>query len=57
MILARDEKNRRKACSRPWTGFPVMIRTLDPPLHEILPKREQPMVDLANLPAASLKAK
>lgn len=34
-----------------------MIRTLDPPLHEILPKREQPMVDLANLPAASLKAK
>jgi pyruvate,orthophosphate dikinase len=38
-------------------GFPVVIRTLDPPLHEFLPKREQLMVDLAKLPAADLKAK
>ena len=28
-------------------GFPVVIRTLDPPLHEFLPKREDLMVDLA----------
>ena len=27
-------------------GFPVVIRTLDPPLHEFLPKRENLMVDL-----------
>jgi pyruvate,orthophosphate dikinase len=38
-------------------GFPVVIRTLDPPLHEFLPKREQLMVDLAKLPNADAKAK
>ena len=31
-------------------GFPVVIRTLDPPLHEFLPKREDLMVDVAILP-------
>jgi pyruvate,orthophosphate dikinase len=35
----------------------VLVRTLDPPLHEFLPKREVLMVDLAKLPAADLKAK
>jgi len=25
-------------------GFPVTIRTLDPPLHEFLPRREDLMV-------------
>ncbi|MCX6602331.1 MAG: pyruvate, phosphate dikinase, partial [Acidobacteria bacterium] len=38
-------------------GFPVVIRTLDPPLHEFLPKRENLMVDLAKLPYAKDKAK
>jgi pyruvate,orthophosphate dikinase len=71
MILARDEKNRRKALLKllpmqrkdfaglftAMDGFPVVIRTLDPPLHEFLPKRETLMVDLAKLPAANLKAK
>ena len=33
-------------------GFPVVIRTLDPPLHEFLPKREDLMVDIARLPHA-----
>ena len=33
-------------------GFPVTIRTLDPPLHEFLPKREDLMVDIARLPHA-----
>ena len=28
-------------------GFPVMIRTLDPPLHEFLPRREDLMVEIA----------
>ncbi len=37
-------------------GFPVVIRTLDPPLHEFLPKREDLMVDLARLPYADAKA-
>jgi pyruvate, orthophosphate dikinase len=36
-------------------GFPVVIRTLDPPLHEFLPKRENLMVDLALLPHADIK--
>ncbi len=67
MILARDEKNRRKALEKllpmqradfvglfqAMDGFPVVIRTLDPPLHEFLPKREDLMVDLARLPHAS----
>ncbi|MEO7649395.1 MAG: pyruvate, phosphate dikinase, partial [Bryobacteraceae bacterium] len=71
MILARDEKSRRKALLRllpmqrsdfaglfkAMNGFPVVIRTLDPPLHEFLPKRENLMVDLAKLPHAGLKAK
>ena len=45
------------ACSKPMDGFPVVIRTLDPPLHEFLPKREDLMVDLARLPYADTKAK
>jgi pyruvate, orthophosphate dikinase len=69
MILARDEKTRRKALQKllpmqrkdfaglfqAMDGFPVVIRTLDPPLHEFLPKRENLMVDIAKLPNASLK--
>ncbi len=71
MILARDEKTRRKALARllpmqrrdfaglfeAMDGFPVVIRTLDPPLHEFLPKREELMVDIAILPYADLKKK
>jgi pyruvate, orthophosphate dikinase len=71
MILARDEKTRRKALLKllpfqrkdfaglfeSMDGFPVVIRTLDPPLHEFLPKREELMVDIAVLPAADIKAK
>ncbi len=38
-------------------GFPVVIRTLDPPLHEFLPKRENLMVDVAKLPHADSKTK
>ncbi|MGH9640408.1 MAG: putative PEP-binding protein, partial [Bryobacteraceae bacterium] len=36
-------------------GFPVTIRTLDPPLHEFLPKREQLMVEIATLEAQHKK--
>jgi len=71
MIMARDEKTRRKSILKllpmqrkdfaglfeAMDGFPVVIRTLDPPLHEFLPKREQLMVDLATLPSADAKAK
>ena len=71
MILAEDEKTRRKALDKLLTmqrkdfaglfetmdGYPVIIRTLDPPLHEFLPKRENLMVDLALLPHASGKEK
>jgi pyruvate, orthophosphate dikinase len=71
MILARDEKTRRKALAKllpmqrkdfaglfeAMDGFPVVIRTLDPPLHEFLPKREELMVDIAVLPSADLKKK
>ncbi len=71
MIMARDEKERRKALNKllpmqrkdfiglfkAMDGYPVVIRTLDPPLHEFLPKREQLMVDLAKLPHADMKTK
>jgi len=71
MILARDEKNRKKALLKllpmqrsdfaglfkAMDGFPVVIRTLDPPLHEFLPKRENLMVDNAVLPYADAKLK
>ncbi len=71
MILAGDEKTRRKALAKllplqrkdfaglfeVMDGLPVVIRTLDPPLHEFVPKREDLMVDLARLPHATLKDK
>ncbi len=71
MILATEEKSRRKALAKllpmqrsdfaglfkAMNGFPVVIRTLDPPLHEFLPKREELMVDLAKLPHADLATK
>jgi pyruvate,orthophosphate dikinase len=71
MILASDEKSRRKALAKllpmqrsdfaglfkAMEGFPVVIRTLDPPLHEFLPKRENLMVDAALLPHADIKLK
>ena len=71
MILARDVKARKAALKKllpmqrsdfeglfkAMDGFPVVIRTLDPPLHEFLPKRENLMVDLAKLPHANAKAK
>jgi pyruvate, orthophosphate dikinase len=71
MILAREEKARKKALLKllpmqrkdfaglftAMNGFPVVIRTLDPPLHEFLPKREVLMVDIAKLPNADVKSK
>jgi pyruvate, orthophosphate dikinase len=71
MILASDEKSRRKALQKllpmqrsdfaglfkAMDGYPVVIRTLDPPLHEFLPKRENLMVDCALLPHADTRLK
>ncbi|HEV8415164.1 MAG TPA: pyruvate, phosphate dikinase [Bryobacteraceae bacterium] len=71
MILARDVKSRTKALQKllpmqrkdfiglfqAMDGLPVVIRTLDPPLHEFLPKREDLMVDLARLPHAGAPMK
>jgi pyruvate, orthophosphate dikinase len=36
-------------------GTPVTIRTIDPPLHEFLPKREELMVEIATLEATGKK--
>ncbi len=63
MILADNEADRRKALDRllpfqkkdfyeffkEMRGNPVTIRTIDPPLHEFLPRREDLMVELAEL--------
>jgi len=71
MILSETEKDRRKALAKllpmqrkdfqglfeAMDGFPVVIRTLDPPLHEFVPKREELMVDIARLPHADIKTK
>ena len=37
-------------------GLPVTIRTLDPPLHEFLPKREELMVEIATLECSKKKS-
>ena len=71
MILADNEKDRRIALKkllpmqrkdfdgvfRAMDGFPVTIRTLDPPLHEFLPRREELMVDIATFQYADAKQK
>src|SRR3954454_24862647 len=63
MILADNEADRRKALDqllplqredfygvfKAMKGSPVTIRTIDPPLHEFLPKREDLMVEIAKL--------
>jgi pyruvate, orthophosphate dikinase len=70
MILADNEKDRRAALKKllplqradfigvfkAMDGFPVTIRTLDPPLHEFLPRREDLMVEIAVLEATKPKA-
>src|SRR5438445_836132 len=67
MILAGKEKDRRAALKkllpmqrsdfigvfRAMDGFPVTIRTLDPPLHEFLPRREDLMAEVAVLEATN----
>ncbi|MEK7210532.1 MAG: putative PEP-binding protein, partial [Candidatus Binatota bacterium] len=74
MILAEDESGRRRALAKllPMQkkdfkdileimgSLPVTIRTLDPPLHEFLPKREEEIVELADImgvPVEALKNK
>ena len=71
MILAETEKDRRKALAkllpmqrqdfvglfRVMEGLPVIIRLLDPPLHEFLPKREELMVEIALLRQKNPKSK
>jgi pyruvate,orthophosphate dikinase len=66
MILADNEQERRKALDellplqredfygvfKAMRGSPVTIRTIDPPLHEFLPKREDLMVEIAKLETA-----
>src|SRR6202162_4731998 len=70
MILANTEKDRRAALKkllplqradfvgvfRAMDVFPVTIRTLDPPLHEFLPRREDLMVEIAVLEATKPKS-
>ena len=65
MILATEEKTRKAALKKllplqrkdfekvfkVMDGYPVIIRTLDPPLHEFLPKREELMVEIAEMKA------
>jgi pyruvate,orthophosphate dikinase len=69
MILADNEADRRKALDellplqrgdfygvfKAMHGEPVTIRTIDPPLHEFLPKREDLMVEIAKLEAMGRK--
>jgi pyruvate, orthophosphate dikinase len=67
MILADNEADRRAALNellplqredfygvfKAMKGEPVTIRTIDPPLHEFLPKREELMVEIARLEATN----
>jgi pyruvate,orthophosphate dikinase len=63
MILASNEADRKAAVNellpmqrddfygvfKAMHGCPVTVRTIDPPLHEFLPKREDLMVEVAKL--------
>ena len=63
MILTTTEEERRKALEKllplqredfyklfkEMKGYPVTIRTLDPPLHEFLPSKEDLMVEITTL--------
>src|SRR5208283_3663555 len=63
MILADNEKDRRAALKKllpmqrsdfaglfkAMESLPVVIRTIDPPLHEFLPKREELLVEIQHL--------
>jgi pyruvate,orthophosphate dikinase len=65
MILADNERDRRAALNellplqrgdfygvfKQMKGEAVTIRTIDPPLHEFLPKREELMVEIARMEA------
>jgi pyruvate,orthophosphate dikinase len=69
MILSETKEERKKALSkllpfqkkdfyglfREMRGHPVTIRTLDPPLHEFLPRKEDLMVEIAILKASKSK--
>ncbi len=71
MILAETEEERRRALEKllpfqkndfyllfkEMKGHPVTIRTLDPPLHEFLPRREDLMVEIAVLKATNSEEK
>jgi len=71
MILSETAGERRKALSKllpfqkkdfyglfkEMKGHPVTIRTLDPPLHEFLPRKEDLMVEIAILKASDSKKK
>ena len=70
MILADDEDGRRKALAKllPMQkedfkaildimgDLPVTIRTLDPPLHEFLPSRDQEIAELAQVMSVPLES-
>jgi pyruvate,orthophosphate dikinase len=67
MILADNEADRKTAVNellplqrgdfygvfKAMHGCPVTVRTIDPPLHEFLPKREDLMVEIAKLEATN----
>ena len=69
MILAEDESGRRRALAKllpmqkqdfkgilaTMGGLPVTIRTLDPPLHEFLPKSDQEVIELAQVMSVPVK--
>jgi pyruvate,orthophosphate dikinase len=69
MILADDEAGRRKALKKllefqtddfygilkAMAGYPVTIRTLDPPLHEFIPHEDKNQQEMANEMGISLE--
>ena len=71
MILSETEEERRSALShllpfqkddfyglfKAMKGHPVTIRTLDPPLHEFLPRKEDLMVEMAVLKSSHSEEK
>jgi pyruvate,orthophosphate dikinase len=71
MIMAKSKEERIKALDkllpmqkndflglfREMKGYPVTIRTLDPPLHEFLPKREELIAEIEKLEVSKSNTK
>ena len=52
-----SSRETSRASSGRWTGYPVIIRLIDPPLHEFLPDHDELLVEVTELRVKGEKAR